>query len=719
MGSRSKRGGTVAAWLGGLAATASAALLVGLFAAACDDTPDPEDHGGTTAAGGHGQGGAGGQGDQGGAGGQGNQGGAGSDYPSDPVPPPFDAYFDPPVDTKYADDYRVVGSITPPSWSWGEIELLEGYQAYRAEGYNLRTQKLRYQDTYQDSDYPLQTYFGALNQQLVDGFNIHYNDACAGSASGPPAPACPARGPTRPEARFVLLQHGPMTASLSCDTGRTPVLLVHGALQNGNVWLYPGGNDGAGNAYPGTTQETGFVQALEAEGLCAYAITFGNFHGDNFNQAINLSNAVRRIQALTGAPKVDVIAWSKGVLSADLYLSDVAAWQDWGGRHFEQLAAEQARRVPAFREDVRAYVALSGPHLGIDLNFRHPFDDLLIFSTAESAPVGQGPVTWGWMSAIQCVTWGYVDSPGSIFPDPYAYSVCEQRGGTWLDYWTRIYTSNITGLDAGGEPTHEESLEALNTAQGVDPADYDFDKYNIAMWGSIDDSGKFVSAYLGQMQAAYDLRSYYPTPNREDDPASYDWSQLDTDEYKWRDWLAMKLNYNPSPPYSGAGWLLDDAGHTACRNTAFDPADSPCRGQHLYYEPSTAEEYSLGYATYKMMDGIGIQAVMEMGGNFIERLRAHGLREDLDYLYVLHGSSPGAAGSIFEIDGMDCPSCDPHGDGVLFDVSVAARDQLTQGWSSAAKADRSRQEGVPYGHLEMGVTPAVWGKMIDQLNALP
>jgi hypothetical protein len=272
---------------------------------------------------------------------------------------------------------------------------------------------------------------------------------------------------------------------------------------------------------------------------------------------------------------VDVVAWSKGVLAADLYAGDVMTWQDWGGQHFEQLAAEQARRVPAFRKDVRAYVALSGPHMGIDLNFRHPYDDLLIVSTLENAPIGQGPVTWGWMAAIQCVTFGYVD------PNPYAPSVCEHRGEFWPDYWRRITMSNITALDAGGRPVWDKSLAELNVEQGLDPAQFAFDKYNLAMWGSIDDSGKLVSAYLGQMQAAYDLRSFYPTPNRQDDPPAYDWSELDTDESKWRDWLVLKLDYNPSPPFTGAGFMLDDAGHTTCRNTAYDPAAFSCEAQHL------------------------------------------------------------------------------------------------------------------------------------------
>ncbi|HSN99512.1 MAG TPA: hypothetical protein VLS89_14550 [Candidatus Nanopelagicales bacterium] len=628
---------------------------------------------------------------------------------------PIDAYFDPPATGAYEDGYTVAGSTTPPAWSWGKIELLEGHQKYRTEGYNHRTAKMRLADTWEDGQYPLRTYFGALNQQLVDAFNVHYQHPCAGGAE-----PCPAKGPTRPEARFVLLHHGPETAQLGCDTSRTPVLLVHGAMQNGNVWLRPSGDDGAGNLYPGMTQQDGFVHALENQGICTYAVTYGNFHGDNFNQAINLANAISRVKELTGQPKVNLVGWSKGVLSVDLYLSNVSSWQDWGPKYFEQLAAEQAAQVPAFRTDVRTYVALSGPHLGIDLNFRHPYNPLLIFSTAENAPLGQGPVTWGFMSAVQCVTWGFSDSPSDLpFGNTFAHGPCDGRGGMWPDFWNRIYTSNITGLDTSGKPVYTKSLKTLNTEQGLSASSFDFDGYNLSMWGAVDESGKYVSAYLGQLQTAYDLRPYYPIPNREDDPVSHDWSELDTDEYKWRDWLAIKLGYNPVPPYALGGWVNDDAGHITCREHAFEPQKFPCQAKHAYYHAKTVKSYSWGYGTYDLMGGIGIKAVMEMGGNFIERLSKHGLSPGLDYLYVLHGTGAGQPGSIFEIDGMECPTCDPKGDGVLFDVSIAAQAQLTQGWTAQQRSSKSKQEGVPYGHLEVGVTPAVFAKMIAQFNALP
>lgn len=683
------------------------AMVAGLAAfSACTPNDKPPGSTGDTS--------SGGKGGQGGMGTGGTGGGDTTAYP--PVgtfDPTYDGYFDPPADGTYKDDVRVVGQTVPESWSWGKIELLEGLQRFRAEGYNLRTQKLRWQDTFKNADYDLQTYFGGLNQQIVDGFNIHYKSACAGSVGSMGAAACDKKkGPTRAEARFVLLHHGPKTAAMACDTKKNPVLLVHGAMQNGNVWMFPGGNDGKGNAYPGVTQKTGYVQYLEDQGRCTYAVTFGTFHGDNFNHATHVANAVRRVQQLTGAASVDVLAWSKGVLAVDLYLADVAKWNDWGTKHFERVAADTAKNVPLFRKDIRTYVALSGPHLGIDLNFRHPFHNLVIYSTADSAPIGQGPVTWGWMSAVQCVTWGYVSSPSSIFPNPYAYSACENRGGSWPDFFGRIYTSNITGLDLQGNIVHKDSLKDLNVGEGVDANTYDFDMYNHSLWGAVDDSGAYVSPYIGQLQAAYDLRSAHPLPNRQDDPPASDWSQLDADEYKWRDWVSVyKLGYNPAGLPGSGGWVDDDAGHLACRTTSFDPQSSPCKAKHLYYDVAHAEGTFGGYTTYTLMDGIGIQAAMEIGGNFIERLRHHGVSRDLDFLYVLYGTGTGKSDAIFEIDGMDCPTCDPKGDGVLFDVSIAARDQLTQGFTADEKANKSKQEGMPYGHLDMGVTPEVWQKI--------
>ncbi len=621
-------------------------------------------------------------------------------------PPPASVadYFD--ANPSPVDTFSVVGSVTPSISSWGAIELLEGDQAFRTEGYNRRTQKLRYTDTFQSSDYPLADYFGDLNQGIVDTFDLAYSDPCtAGTAP------CAIPGPTRPEARYVALHHGPDTASGTCDdTTHAPVLLVHGALQDANVWLFPNGNDGTGNTYDGASPSTGLVQALEADGRCVYAVTFGNFHGDNYNQATHVGNAILRIQELHGDEPVDVIAWSKGVLAVDAYLSNAADWQGFGSRLFDQIAQAQADRVPHYRGDIRSYVALSGPHKGIDLNFRHPIHTLTIASTAWNAPVGRGPMPWTHFSAMQCVTFGY---SAWWFDNPYAQSICKDRGGVWPDYFQRIYVSNLVGLDATGAPVAADSLESLNVDNGLSASDFSFDEYNMSLFGSIDADGDWSSAYLGQLQAAYDLRGDYPIPTDRD---SYGWDSIDPDEERWFPWIIGKLVYNPYNWWVAAGYL-DDDDHDLCRNAAFELNSDDCSGYHAYNTNQNAEGYDgFNYARYRLFNGLGIDVAEEMGGHFIDRLSSHGLDPSLPRLFVLYGDDLGAV--PFETDGLSCPTCTstPHSDGVLFESSIAAVDQLTQGWTPQQKADQALQEAIGLSHLEIGVDPAAATRILDYLD---
>jgi hypothetical protein len=106
-----------------------------------------------------------------------------------------------------------------------------------------------------------------------------------------------------------------------------------------------------------------------------------------------------------------------------------------------------------------------------------------------------------------------------------------------------------------------------------------------------------------------------------------------------------------------------------------------------------------------------------MGGHFIQRLMSTGLDSRLDALYVLYGEAAGSPDSTFETDGMSCPTCAVNGDGVLFNKSIAALSQLTQGWSSSKRSTDAKQEGVAYAHLEVGVTPAVWSKVLRFIEA--
>ena len=80
--------------------------------------------------------------------------------------------------------------------------------------------------------------------------------------------------------------------------------------------------------------------------------------------------AIQRIKDVTGAPKVDIIAHSKGNMSARMYLSNVK--KDWG--------------IP-FRNDVRRYIQLGAPNGGIDYSFRNTWASWGIMTTGAHGPV--------------------------------------------------------------------------------------------------------------------------------------------------------------------------------------------------------------------------------------------------------------------------------------------------------------------------------------------
>ena len=133
----------------------------------------------------------------------------------------------------------------------------------------------------------------------------------------------------------------------------TPVLLIHGADQADRAWANPGelGDYGCGQK---TCPNTGLMQSLVAEGYGVYAISFAHVHGDNFFWAEQIHNAIRVIRDRTQAPKVDLIAWSKGTMPARMYASSLT--RPWGTK---------------FQDDVRKIVLIGGPNLGMDYSFRY------------------------------------------------------------------------------------------------------------------------------------------------------------------------------------------------------------------------------------------------------------------------------------------------------------------------------------------------------------
>ncbi|MBC6451251.1 esterase/lipase family protein [Actinokineospora xionganensis] len=134
----------------------------------------------------------------------------------------------------------------------------------------------------------------------------------------------------------------------------TPVLLVHGANDNPDrAWANPNESGGFGCGSM-TCPSTGMMQHLRAQGHRVFAIGFAHKQGDNRQHAQQVGDAIAVIKSRLGVAKVDVVGWSKGMMSARMYVSSVRP--SWG-------------RV--YAGDVRRLVTLGGPNGGYDYPFAH------------------------------------------------------------------------------------------------------------------------------------------------------------------------------------------------------------------------------------------------------------------------------------------------------------------------------------------------------------
>lgn len=134
----------------------------------------------------------------------------------------------------------------------------------------------------------------------------------------------------------------------------TPVLLVHGANDNPDrAWANPNESGGFGCGSM-SCPSTGLMQTLVANGHRVFAVGFAHKQGDNYMQAQQVGDAIAIIKSRLGVSKVDVVGWSKGMMSARMYVASVKpAW----GR--------------AYAGDVRRLVLLGGPNGGYDYPFAH------------------------------------------------------------------------------------------------------------------------------------------------------------------------------------------------------------------------------------------------------------------------------------------------------------------------------------------------------------
>jgi hypothetical protein len=158
-------------------------------------------------------------------------------------------------------------------------------------------------------------------------------------------------GVARPNSGSFLLYHAPHWNSGSKPT---PVLLVLGATQNADqAWADPSLN-GAGGCGVTSCPSTGLMQTLDGAGYKVFALNFAHPFGDNYYQAQVIADAIGIIKSKLGVSQVDVVAWSKGVIAARMYVSSLKpAW----GR--------------SYQGDVRKLILLGGPNKGLDTPFRH------------------------------------------------------------------------------------------------------------------------------------------------------------------------------------------------------------------------------------------------------------------------------------------------------------------------------------------------------------
>ncbi|MGA8118138.1 MAG: hypothetical protein WCA46_31290 [Actinocatenispora sp.] len=143
----------------------------------------------------------------------------------------------------------------------------------------------------------------------------------------------------------------------------TPVLLVHGANDNPDrAWANPNESGGFGCGAV-TCPGTGLMQYLSGRGHRVFAIGFAHKEGDNLMQAQQVGDAIALIRAQLGVPQVDVVGWSKGEMSARMYVSSVRP--SWGR---------------SYAGDVRRLITLGGPNGGYDYPFAHGWaHDLSVF----------------------------------------------------------------------------------------------------------------------------------------------------------------------------------------------------------------------------------------------------------------------------------------------------------------------------------------------------
>ncbi|MGS0765368.1 esterase/lipase family protein [Syntrophomonas curvata] len=205
---------------------------------------------------------------------------------------------------------------------------------------------------------------------------------------------------------------------------RVPALLVPGAGLDANSFtdLYAMGYEG-------------LQQQLLELGYRVFAVTFSHTHGDNFIQAEQLAAAITRIRELTGTEQVDLLAYSKGGTAARIYLSGLS-------------------ETP-YRGDVRRYLMLGTPNMGIDFPFRNSLCNYLIYISGSN-----GVLAWDKVFSLGSM----VDvSRRSIYRDGSFPGQCQL-----LYRWDDVYKLDMLQQDWWS--TYYGGSGLLSHSRGIDQA---------------------------------------------------------------------------------------------------------------------------------------------------------------------------------------------------------------------------------------------------------
>jgi hypothetical protein len=270
-------------------------------------------------------------------------------------------------------------------------------------------------------------------------------------------------GTARPDSDAFLLHAG-----LRAGVGRgTPILFI------------PGAGDNASRGW--ATMVFRFDNADPIRP--AYAMTFSHPHGDVFQQAEAIANAVARIKHLHGVDEVDLVAHSKGGIAAAIYLSHTAT-AEWGH------AAYETHGTP-YRGDVRRAVMIATPLNGVDTLFRWPANNY----AALDAQVAVSPASWDtWypngvgvpLTAVDLSHQDvYLGGARDLFPGQRQILRPQDAplpgSMPWLGTYALLQQDWFTTWNGGpGFVSHSEGIDAAVAdggdviskleAQGVDPA---------------------------------------------------------------------------------------------------------------------------------------------------------------------------------------------------------------------------------------------------------